>query len=296
MDIQQLKYFLTVVETGTFTAAADKCHVSQPSLSLLIAKLENEAGGSLFDRGRSGARLTARGQSLLPHAREILHEVEAARRDWMALDGFEHGEVVLGCLPTTGTYILPRILRTFRKKFPRLEVRLREESSPLLAETLRRGDVDLALVDEAGTGPGLSWNVLFSEPLLVAVPEAHPLAPRGAIGIEALRDEPLIIMKSGHGFRTIVTDFLETRGILPRVVYESAGIDTVQALVEAGLGLSLVPRMVRKSEGIAYLDILPPTPTRTISLAQREGQGLSPAATALKEMIQDGFASGDFLP
>jgi DNA-binding transcriptional LysR family regulator len=190
--------------------------------------------------------------------------------------------------------LLPPLLRVFRQRHPGLTVRLREESSPRLAEALQEGTVDLAFVDEAGVAPNLRSHPLFSEPLVVAVPHDHRLAGRGAVAIEALIEEPLIVMKSGHGFRKIVLDYLEQRGIVPRIVYESSGIETVQAMVEAGLGVSIVPRMVKKVPGPAYLDILPPTPTRTLSLAIRAGRTPSPASRALETVIDDWFSSGSF--
>jgi LysR family hydrogen peroxide-inducible transcriptional activator len=294
MEIHQLRYFLAIVKEGSFTAAAEACAVSQPSLSSQVAKLEDEAGGPLLERHRTGARLTARGRLFLPRATEALRQLEAARKDWADLDGLRRGEVTLGCLPTTGAYVLPPLLRRFRSRYPDLTVKLREESSPRLAEALAAGEIDLAFLDEAGLGPGLRAHTLFSEPLLVAVPQDHRLAGRGAIAVEALADEPLIVMKSGHGYRKIVLDFLTARGLSPRIVYESSGIDTVQALVEAGLGVSLVPRMVRKSPGPAYLDLLPPTPTRTLSLAARDGVEPSPGAAALETAVRDWFSSGSF--
>lgn len=293
MEVHQLRYFLAVVQSGSFTAASEACHVSQPSLSIQIAKLEDEAGGALLERHRTGARLTDRGRLFVPRATEVLKQLEEAVRDWDDLDGLRRGEVTLGCLPTTGAYLLPLLLREFRAQYPHLNVRLREESSPLLAEALKDGEVDLAFVDEAGVVPGVRAYPLFSEPLLVAVPFDHALADRGAIAIEALADEPLIVMKSGHGFRQIVLEYLERRGIVPRIVYESSGIETVQAFVEAGLGVSIVPRMVRKAPGPTYLDILPPTPTRTLSLAVRSG-ALSPAAAALERSIRTWFSSGSY--
>jgi DNA-binding transcriptional LysR family regulator len=294
MEVHQIRYFLGVVSRGSFTAAAEACHVSQPSLSIQIAKLEDEVGGPLVERSRSGARLTARGTLFLPRATEILAQLEAARRDFDDLDGLRRGEVTLGCLPTTGAYVLPPLLKEFRRRHPELSVRLREESSPQLAEALADASVDLALVDEAGLTPGLRSTPLFTEPLLVAVPAGHRLDGRGAVAVEALAGEPLIVMKGGHGFRQIVLDYLESRGMVPSIVYESSGIETVQALVEAGLGVSLVPRMVRKSPGPVYLDLLPPTPTRTLSLAAREGRALSPTAAALEATVRDWFSSGSF--
>jgi len=293
MEIHQLRYFLAVVATGTFTAAAEVCHVSQPSLSSQIAKLEDEVGGSLLERHRSGARLTARGLLFQPRATEALRQLEEAAREFAELDGLKSGEVTLGCLPTTGAYLLPPLLKEFRRQHPGLTVRLSEESSPALAQALRDGQVDLAFLDEAGLGTGLRATSLFSEPLLVAVPADHRLAGRGAIAVEALAEEPLIIMKTGHGFRKIVLDYFASRGMEPRIVYESSGIDTVQALVEAGLGISLVPRMVRKAS-MVYLDLLPPTPTRTLSLAARVGGVQSPASAALEVTVKRWFSSGLF--
>ena len=294
MEVHQLRYFVAVVETGSFTAAADKCHVSQPSLSIQIAKLEEEAGGILLERHRGGSRLTARGRLFWPRAQEVLRQLSDSARDLAEFDGLRRGQVTLGSLPTTGAYLLPPLLKAFRSRHPELTVLLREESSPQLVEDLRSGEVDLALIDEAGSAADLKTYPLFSEPLLVAVPADHRLAGHGAVAVEALADEPLIVMKSGHGFRTIVLDYLARRGIIPRIVYESGGIETVQALVEAGLGISIVPRMVRKPSGPAYLDLLPPTPTRTISLAVREAAVVSPAAAAFEALVREGFSSGLF--
>ncbi len=293
MELHQLRYFLAVVTTKSFTAAADLCHVSQPSLSIQIAKLEDEVGGPLLERHRSGARLTARGLLFQPRAEETLRQLDEARRELDELDGLRRGEVSLGCLPTTGAYVLPPLLIAFRKRHPALLVRLREESSPALAEALRSGEVELAIFDEAGLGAGLRTTALFSEPLLVALPSDHHLAGRGTIAVEALADEPLILMKTGHGFRDIVVSYLASRGIEPRVVYESSGIETIQALVEAGLGISLVPRMVQRP-GPAYLELLPPTPTRTLYLASLDGPRTNPAARALEATITDWFSSGSF--
>ena len=289
MELHQLRYFLAIAQAGSFMAASEVCHVSQPSLSAQVAKLEAELGGPLLERSRQGSRLTPRGQVFRPRALEALSQLESGRSELEELSGLKRGEVTLGCLPTTGAYILPRILRAFRETHPSVQVKLREESSPILGAALRENEVDLALMDEAGLGAGLRSELLFREPLLVVVPRSHPLAVRKKISLGKLDGEPLILMKSGHGFRKIVLDALARAGIEPRVVYESSGIDTVQALVEAGLGLSLVPTMVRKADGPAYVEIAPPTPSRTLLLARRDSSALSPAAAAMRDVISRCF-------
>ncbi len=291
MELHQLHYFLAVAQHGSFTAAAEVCHVSQPSLSAQVAKLEAELGGPLFERSRRGARLTLRGQVFRPRALEALQQLESGKGELEELSGLKRGEVVLGCLPTTGAYILPGILSAFREAHPGLRVKLREESSPTLGKAVCDTEVDLALIDEAGLTAGVRSEVLFREPLLVIAPHGHPLAARKRISLGKLAGEPLIIMKTGHGFRKIVLDALAQARVEPRIVYESAGIDTVQALVEAGLGLSLVPRMVRKAKGPAYIEISPPTPFRTILLARRDSSALSPAAAAMRDVIVKCFGA-----
>lgn len=283
MELQQLRYFLAVAQTGSFTVAARTCFVSQPSLSSQIAKLEAELGGPLIERNRQGARLTKSGELFRVRAAEALRQLESGRFEIEQLNGLTRGTVTLGCLPTTGAYLLPPLLKAFGKAHPEIEVILREESSPQLARMLRQSEVDLAIMDEAGLGNGLRSAVLFSEPLLIVVPPKHRFASRKRMALKVLAEEPLILMKSGHGFRKIVLDAMTRAGIQPHVVHETGEIDTVQALVKAGMGLSIVPKMVIRP-GLVYLEILPPTPSRTVHIAWREDSVLSPAAQAMKSV------------
>jgi len=287
LETHQLKYFLAVAQTGRFTQAANACNVSQPSLSIQIAKLEGELGGALFDRTKKGARLTARGEAFLPRARAILDQMEAARHDAEALSGLSAGRVTLGCLPTTGAHLLPKVLSAFGKAYPKIQVQLREESSPGLARCLEQGEVELAILDEAGVTPALDQKTLFTEDLLVALPPKHPLVGKKKVNLKDLAEEPFILMKTGHGFRQIVLDLFRKAGLEPKVVFESGEIETMQALVGAGLGISLVPRMVRKATGLAYLELAAPKPTRTLSLAWRKGATLSPAAEAMRKVVTE---------
>ena len=281
MELQQLRYFLSVAQTGSFTAAAKACHVAQPSLSSQIKKLEEDLGGALLQRSRQGSRLTQTGEIFKSRAAEALRQLESGRFEVGQLQGLACGSVTLGCMPTTGAFVLPPLLKAFGKAHPEIHVNLREESSPQLAKLVRESEVDLAILDEAGLGPGIQTESLFTEPLLIALPPRHKLSKRKRLHLKVLAGEPLILMKSGYGFRKIVTDALARAGVEPHVVYESGEIETVQALVGSGLGLSLVPRMVCR-KGAAYAEILPPTPSRTVFIGWREGSALSPAASALK--------------
>lgn len=283
MEIHQLKYFLAVVQTGSFTAAAEACHVSQPSLSAQIAKLEDELDGRLLQRGRHGARLTQRGELFRPRAAEALAQLETGRRELEELAGLRRGSVALGCLPTTGAYLLPQLLRAFLDEYPAIQVRLQEASSPQLGRALRDFEIEVAIMDEAGLGEGIVAEPLFGEPLVVAMPPDHPFAGRATLSMRELEGQAFILMKHGHGYRQIVLDALAAAGVSPRIVYESDEIETVQRLVEAGLGMSIVPKMVCKEKGPSYSAIEAPSPFRTLLLARREGSELSPPASAMRD-------------
>jgi LysR family hydrogen peroxide-inducible transcriptional activator len=289
VELHQLRYFIAVTKTGSFTLAAKECSVSQPSLSIQLAKLESELGGPLIERSRRKISLTALGEAFLPHAEAALKELQLGKEEIAELSGLVKGRVRLGCLPTTGAYLLPRILAQFSSKHPQIQVSLREESSPALGQCLEKGEVDLAIMDEAGLLSALEREKLFSEDLLIAIPPSHRLARKRTLSLKELRDEPFILMKHGHGFRKITTAAFEAAGIVPRVVFESSEIDTVQALVTAGLGLSLVPRMVRKERGPAYASLTEPRAERSLYLAYRKQPALSAAAQAMHKTILSAF-------
>lgn len=281
MEFQQLRYFLAIAQTGSFTAAAKSCRVSQPSLSSQLAKLEADLGGPLFERGRKGARLTERGERFLPRTNEALRSLELGRQELEDLSGLKGGHVRLGCLPTTGAFLLPPLLTAFRRAHPAIRVELKEGSSPVLRQQLSEGGVDLAIVDEAGLHEKLSKRLLFKEALVVALPPSHHWAGRRAVHLEQLKSESWVMMKPGHGFRAIVDAALARAGLLPEVVFESDEIATVQALVAAGSGISLVPEMVRRP-GIAYVPVAGAALTRSLFLEWRQVH-LSSAAEALRK-------------
>ncbi len=285
METHQLRYFLAVAQTGRFTTAARQCNVSQPSLSIQIAKLEGELGGPLFERAKKQTKLTSRGELFLPRAKAVLEQMESAREEAKALSGLKLGKVSLGCMPTTGAHLLPPILTTFRKNHPQIEVQLKEQSSPDLARDLEQGEIELAIMDEAGLRPGLDHQTILEEELLLALPAKHPLAGKKSLHLKQVAEEPFILMKTGHGFRQITLDLYRKAGLEPKVVFESGGIETVQALVAAGLGISLVPQMVAKYPGVAYGSLAQPRAHRTLSLAWRKKAPLSPAAESLKKVI-----------
>ncbi|HEY8848036.1 MAG TPA: LysR family transcriptional regulator, partial [Thermoanaerobaculia bacterium] len=163
MEVHQLRYFCAIVETGSFSRAAQRTNVSQPSLSQQILKLEDELGTRLFDRLGRSVRLTEMGQVLLPRARAVLHELEAARSDVVERKASVSGSICIGVIPTIAPYFLPPILASFSRKRPQARISVVEEITPLLLDRLRAGSMDVAIV---AVPLGIRGNEFQSFPLM----------------------------------------------------------------------------------------------------------------------------------
>lgn len=243
MELQQLRYVLAVARTGNFSRAAEQCHVAQPSLSQQIHKLEEELGEKIFDRLRQRAQLTPVGEAFVRRATRILDEVEAAGREAREAHELACGTVCVGALPTIAPYLLPNVVGKFAPNFPGVQIIVQEDTTARMLELLAAGEVDLAIVSLPITDARFAMETLFEEELLLALPARHRLARRAAINLADLESERFILMKEGHCLGDQVLDFCHRQDFKPTVSCRSAQIETIQALVAAGLGISLVPRM-----------------------------------------------------
>ncbi len=266
MEMHQIRYFLAVARTGNFSRAARECHVSQPSLSQQILKLEEELGEVLFDRQQRGTTLTPAGELFLPHAKQILREVDEALRRVSSSGSVVRGRLVLGVLPTIAPYLLPRLLGPFMKAYPEAEVVVHEEVTPRIVEALQDGKMDLGLVSLPVAGAGLKSEEWFEEPLLLVLPKAHRLAQSDeVVPMRDIEREQFILMQDGHCLADQALTFCTMKGdFAPRVSCRSAQVQTLLALVEAGMGVSIVPQMaVTQNAGVAFRTMCP-APSRKI--------------------------------
>jgi len=289
MEIHQVRYFLAVARTGNFSRAARECHVSQPSLSQQIKKLEEELGGPLFHRQPQGAVLTEAGHLFFTHAARIAAEVEEAQRRVQESGGTVRGRLVLGALPTIAPYLLPRLLEPFAREYPEVEVIVHEEITPRLLEGVHSGDIDLALLSLPVAGAGLERVELFEEPLLLVVPKAHSLARKRRVVMADLPQEKFILMQEGHCLSDQALEFCHTRGdFSPSVSCRSAQVQTLLALVETGLGLSIVPEMAATPrKGLLYREISPVAPKRRVGFVWRSNRFQPLAAGRLVERAME---------
>lgn len=267
MEMHQLRYVVAVARTGNISRAAEQCHVSQPSLSQQLQKLEDELGERLFHRMRRETRLTAQGETFLPRARRILEEVDAAKREAAEAQCLLRGTLSLGVLPTIAPYLLPRALVGFAAKFPAVSVTVHEDTTARLVKLVAGCELDMALASRPIHDPRLEIQDLFTEELLLAVPPHHPLARQRTVRPADLEQQRLIVMKEGHCLGDQVLGFCERRQVEPQISFRSAQLETVQALVRSGVGVSLVPAMAARDQGeesLVYRSFLEPRPERKI--------------------------------
>jgi LysR family hydrogen peroxide-inducible transcriptional activator len=290
MELQQLRYVVAVAGTGNFSRAAERCHVAQPSLSQQIRRLEEELGAPLFDRSQSPVRLTDAGEALLPHAEAILQQVAMARAAVEDRLGLRAGRFVLGTLPQTGSRLLPAAVAAFRQRYPGVAVILREESTQRLTELALAGETDLTLTTLPLGSPDLTYQPLLTEEILLALPPDHPLAKGERAALQAVAGEPFLIMKPGYAFRDLCLEACRAAGFEPQIAFESTQIDTIQAMVAVGLGVTLVPRMAAeraRRPAPAFLRLEGEPLTRTLALAWRRDRHLPQAALAFLRVARE---------
>jgi DNA-binding transcriptional LysR family regulator len=284
MELHQLEYFVAVAEEASFTRAASRVHVAQPGVSAQVRRLESELGQQLLDRSGRSVRLTEVGSAVLPFARAALDAVASARLAVDELTGLVRGQVTVGMVSGCALPILAELLAGFHHRYPGVAITLVEDNSDRLAERLRDGQLDLALIGWAGETPEwLDTIVVVDEELVAAVHPAHPLADAAttAIPIGKLRDLPLVSLPRGTGVRAALDAACAEAGFAPRIVFEASALPMVVELATRGLGLAVVPASI--PNGPRILPITDPPIRSRLELAWHPAPSANPAARALVE-------------
>ncbi|MBV6304356.1 LysR family transcriptional regulator [Candidimonas humi] len=274
MDFRHLQQFVVLAETLNFRRAAEKLHMSQPPLSVSIRKLETELGVPLFTRGKDGVQLTESGEAALADARRALFHATQFRQAAVAASTGEGGKLRVGFVGSVTHFVLPRILAQFRRRYPGVQLILQEGTSIRIMEQLQDEALDVGVVRiPVSSHTGTRMLVLQTEQFVLAMPKAHPLAQKPSLKLKDLSREGFILYTaaSAAGLRMASIHACQLRGFTPRVVQEAVQVQTVLSLVEAGLGVALVPSINRRfaSTQILYktLSDFPDSASIGISLA-----------------------------
>jgi LysR family hydrogen peroxide-inducible transcriptional activator len=274
--LRQLEYLVAVADHGTFGAAAEAVHVSQPAMSSQIAELEQKLGVTLFERDRRGARVTPEGEPIVVAARRVLDEAHAL----VLLADDRRGDVVgglsLGVIPTMAPYLLPTVVREIRRRYPSAELALRELRTAELVAALLDGTLDLGLL--AAPVPELERGVdaveLARDPFVLALPEGHPFAGTSRLPQSALSGLPMLLLEDGHCLRVHAENACSQIGAGTLGSIQATGLPSLSQMVAAGMGATLLPACAleveaRSGSGITTRRLRKPEPYRTVVLAWR---------------------------
>ncbi|MCX7249725.1 MAG: LysR substrate-binding domain-containing protein [Burkholderiales bacterium] len=305
MTLTELKYIVAVARERHFGKAAEACFVSQPTLSVAVKKLEEELEVKLFERSANEVAVTALGEEIVRQAQSVLEQAAAIRE--MAKRGKSplNTALTLGVIYTISPYLLPDLMRQLMVRTPQMPLMLQENFTVKLLDMLRTGEIDCAILAEPFPDAGLAIAPLYDEPFLAAVPAGHRLARLEQVTIEELKQEPMLLLGSGHCFRDHVLEVCpefarfssNTDGI--RKSFEGSSLETIKHMVAAGMGVTLVPRLSVPKEALAskprrkrdeephikYLPFAGDPPTRRVVLAWRRSFTRYEAIAALRNAI-----------
>ena len=288
MEFHQLRYVCAIADTGSFSRAAERCHVAQPSLSQQVLKLEEELGSRLFDRLGRSVRLTEAGRAFLPHARSILHQMEAARTGVEDKRTDVRGSVAVGVIPTIAPYLMPQNVAAFSKKYSDARLRIVEETTPVLIESLRNLSIDVAILSLPLRHKEFEIFPLRTEPLYAALPKDHSRAGAKSLSLKDLRGEQFVMLRDGHCFRDVSVAACTRAKVNPRIVFESGQFSSLLGMVAAGVGVSLVPEMaVDKSARCSFVRISDTQASRTIVAAVLRGRSFNRVQQAFLQEIRN---------
>ncbi len=258
VELRLWRQFLTLSDELHFGRAAQRLHMTQPPLTQAIAHLEAVLGLRLFDRTKRSVRLTAAGLALVPEVRDLLARAQALPAHARAAAGGELGHLRLGFVSTVGFALLPQWVRAFRQRYPKLALELTEATGDVQLQLLDRGEMDAGFMLHAASfvPPGLERVVIATEPLVLALPEHHPLASAARLTLARVLAEPLVIFprRIVPSLHDAIFAMYHAAGRSPTVAQEAIQMQTIVNLVSAGLGVAWVPESVRQFQrtGVVY--------------------------------------------
>jgi DNA-binding transcriptional LysR family regulator len=285
MELYQLGYFIEIARQRNFTRAAERLHMAQPALSQQMKNLEAELGTALLIRGRKETQLTAAGKAFLPRAEALLSQAEAAKAIVADVASLRGGRLVIAAIPSVSACLLPEAIRQFSRLHRKVELQLIEDSSERVAASVESGLADVGFLQLPASKAAFETRTIITEPFVLLVAKSHALAKQKEVALKQLASESFIFYKGRA--RDTALETCRKAGFEPRIACESGELETVRALVAAGLGLAIVPQLAAGNlpKSIQAITIREPKMQRQIAAVWQKGSVLSPAAQALLTLI-----------
>jgi LysR family carnitine catabolism transcriptional activator len=290
MTLKQVRAFLAVAQSLSFAAACERLHLSQSALSLTIKALEEGLGGRLFSRNTRNVALTPEGESLLPLARRLVADWDNAEDEMRQRFTLQRGRVTLAAMPSFAGNLLPPILKTFRVRYPNVNVTVNDVINEQVLEMVRDRHVELGVAFEPLQSSSLKFTALYLDRFVAVVPSDSPLAQRSEIQWETLLEHPFITLQRPSTVRVMLEEHLHARGMKLPVEFESHQLATVGRMVASGLGVSAVPALCvgqMHELGARCITLSDPVVERAIGVLTKPGHELSAAAQALFDTLRD---------
>lgn len=290
-SLRQLEYLVALAETRHFRKAAEKCGVSQPTLSAQIGTLEQRLGLLLVERGRAAVLLTDAGRRIEPIARQMLRQAQEIRDIAAAAQGRLGGIIRLGLPPTIGPYLLPRLLPDLHREHPSFQMHVREQIPESLAPSLADGLHDVILAPLPLRGHEIETVPLFREPLFVVAAQDHPLAGRDSLDRTDLRGQDVLALERGHQLHEQVDQLCAEFGARLRFDFEGTSLDTLRQMVALGMGISFLPGLyvqtvLTSDSGVVAMPLSGRGLFRTIGMAWRRTSPRIPDFRLLGDLVQ----------
>jgi LysR family hydrogen peroxide-inducible transcriptional activator len=294
MNLRDLRYVAAIADTRNFSEAAKLCHVSQPTLSAQVKKLEEWLGVTVFERNNKSVLPTESGLEIIACARRAIAEADLIKELADASKNPLAGRFRLGTFPTLAPYYLPRVMPFVREIFPKLTLILVEEKTTELLRQLKEGRIDAALLALPVNEDSLEVAEIYEDPFLLAVPSTHPLAGADSVTIAELLSQPVMLLEEGHCLREQALEVCTRAGSQEMQGFRATSLETLREMVKAGTGTTLMPQTaIRKGErGIAYLPFSDSEPKRTIALVWRKTTARRALMEKMVELLKAVHASG----
>ena len=300
MTLTELRYIVAVAEERHFGRAAQRCFVSQPTLSIAIKKLEEELSVSLFDRSSNEVKPTETGERIITQAHRVLEEADRIKHLAASEQNELAGVFKLGLIFTVAPYLLPRLILSLRKLAPDMPLMLEEHYTTNLTDSLKKGELDAIVVAEPFQEPGIITEPLYDEPFFVIVPKGHEFEELDAVSVQQLTEQQVLLLSEGNCMRDQVLESCSKLASRQRILglantLQGSSINTIRHMVASGLGISVLPSSALTENDHLLFSIIPfepPVPSRRIVLASRRNFVRPQALQALRQAILNSQLTG----
>ena len=296
MTLSEFRYIVAVAKELHFGRAAEKCFVSQPTLSVAVKKIEDELGVTLFERHQHEVSITAIGKTIIKQAEVILNETNTLKELAKQNKDELSGELKLGVIYTIGPYLLPKLIPVIHKQVSDLVLIIEEDYTEILSKKLKAGEIDIAILANPFEQPGIKTEVLYQEPFMVALPCNHPLTKKKKLNAEDLLDDTMLLLKSGNCFRDQVVKVCPScispvgKNKQLQKTLQSSSIETIRQMVAAGAGITILPSSSIGADNglngmLEYRPFTRPAPYREVIIAYRKSFPRIKAVELVKQSI-----------